>query len=102
MPDTAPTPAYGGPTANPETARTAPGTPLPGPLVNPSPPTWSWTPSPSPNQQLDSADRTAVSTPPDYAGPVPVNATSQMQDMSGVGQTRIDGQSAPSDTSQGP
>ncbi len=89
--------------ANNEIARTAPGPPQPGPAVNPSPlPTWSWTPSPSPNQSLDSADRAAVSANPGYAGPVALNPTSQMQDTAGVGQTRIDGQSAPSDSSQGP
>ncbi len=103
VPVTAPTVAYGGAMANSEIARAAPGTPQPGPAQNPSAaPTGIFTPTPSPNQVLDSADRAAVSTAPGYAGPVPVNATSQMQDMAGVGLTRVDGQAAPSDTSQGP
>ncbi len=102
-PVTAPTMAYSGPDTNPEVARSAPGMPQPGPAVNPSAaPTWTWTPTPSPSQTLSPTDLAAVSTAPGYAGPMPVNATSQMQDMRGAGQTRIDGQPMPSDTSQGP
>ncbi len=103
VPVTAPTMPTCGPTDNPYVAATTPWSqPLtPGPAAQASAPTWTWTPTPSPNQTLDSADRAAVSGNPGYAGPVPVNATSQMQDMRGVGQTRQDVPGVPDDTSQG-
>ncbi len=101
-PVTAPTTTYAGPMANPDVARTSPGTPQPGPAVDPSPgPTWTFTPTASPNQTLDTANRAAVTTPPGYAGPVALTPGSPMQDFAGVGQTRIDVPAVPDDASQG-
>ncbi len=88
--------------ASNEIARTAPGTPQPGPAVDPSLPTWQFVPTASPLQTLAPSDLAAVSGNPGYAGPVALNPTSQMVDFGPAGQSRIDGQPAPSDTSQGP
>lgn len=100
-PVTAPTVAYGGPMTNPDVARSSPGTPQPGPAVNPSPaPTWTWTPTASPCQTLGGTDLAAVSMPPGYAGPVATVPTSQMQDF-GQPMGRTVGQPVDADTSQG-
>ncbi len=100
-PVTAPTVAYGGPMANSEVARSAPGTPQPGPAVTPSPgPMLTFVPSASPNQTLDSSDRAAVSGNPGVAGPIATVPTSQWQDFGmPMGQTvdqPVDGDTASS------